>query len=601
VLAAAFGLQAGLFGIGFHRISFDESARSLMALNLSWANAFEPFIWPPFYKWFVGLVLKLWGDVFLVPRLLAGAAGLLAILALGAPVRPAVRRPPAEPAGRGVGRGLPAPADLQRRAPVGHLRLPVPIAAAGCVLAWLRRGSVPQLLLGCACVLGAETVRFEAGSFALALSVLVLHRWLIRRELSFAAAAAAAAILFAFPALWALNSYLWYGSLDNLGLTGRHYAANFGTGRLRALYLSPLGRNLALDIVWNPLMLGGLAALAWAAARDAVARAWALAFGVPLLLGTAVMVLSLSITMAAPWRTTGIWALLLLPFEALAIIRLADRLGTGRTRRGIALAALLAVALLPPAARSAVYVREGMLDRQTGGWRVERAAGLHAARELARSGGGDGKVLLDSAGNLEFLDVLTGSGDPKRFVLSHGTDPQVVANDFPLGGPPPPDRFGLARGGSDAALAAEGVRLLLVREPRFVAALDAADQWKRAREFGPWVLYRPRERSGLRRVWPASAARSARGRCRRGVTDWRGMSTQGGWWDDVGTRHLPPAPFSGRREASASGRPPLRALLSAGLSPPTGCPVAEGFRRARARHPPRNRSRSREACRYRRR
>lgn len=27
VLAAAFGLQAGLFGIGFHSISFDESAR----------------------------------------------------------------------------------------------------------------------------------------------------------------------------------------------------------------------------------------------------------------------------------------------------------------------------------------------------------------------------------------------------------------------------------------------------------------------------------------------------------------------------------------------------------------------------------------------
>ena len=505
VLAAAFGLQAGLFGIGFHRISFDESARSLMALNLSWANAFEPFIWPPFYKWFVGLVLKLWGDVFLVPRLLAGAAGLLAILAL-------VR----------LSDLLFGDRRLNLLAAVLAVAFPhrlvfsvVPlsdiyaylflIAAAGCVLAWLRRGSVPQLLLGCACVLGAETVRFEAGSFALALSVLVLHRWLIRRELGFAAAAAAAAILFAFPALWALNSYLWYGSLDNLGLTGRHYAANFGTGRLRALYLSPLGRNLALDIVWNPLMLGGLAALAWAAARDAVARAWALAFGVPLLLGTAVMVLSLSITMAAPWRTTGIWALLLLPFEALAIIRLADRLGTGRTRRGIALAALLAVALLPPAVRSAVYVREGMLDRQTGGWRVERAAGLHAARELARSGGGDGKVLLDSAGNLEFLDVLTGSGDPKRFVLSHGTDPQVVANDFPLGGPPPPDRFGLARGGSDAALAAEGVRLLLVREPRFVAALDAADQWKRAREFGPWVLYRPRERSGLRRVWPASA------------------------------------------------------------------------------------------------
>jgi hypothetical protein len=33
---------------------------------------------------------------------------------------------------------------------------------------------------------------------------------------------------------------------------------------------------------------------------------------------------------------------------------------------------------------------------------------------------------------------------------------------------------------------------LLVREPRFLAALDAVGRWERDRAFGPWVLYRPR-------------------------------------------------------------------------------------------------------------
>ncbi len=492
VLAAALALQLGLYGIGFHRVGFDESARSLMALDLSWANAVEPFVWPPFYKVFVGLFLKLWPDVFLVPRILVGAAGLLAILAL-------VRLSDLLFRDRRVNL---LTAALAVASPHWLVFSVVPmsdiyaylflIAAAGCVLAWLRRGSVPQLLLGCACVLGAETVRFEAGSFALALSVLVLHRWLVRRKLGFGAAAAAAALLFAFPAFWVVDSYLWYGSLENLSITSRQWVANFGTSRLLALYISPLGRNLALDLLWNPLMLGGLVALAWAAARDAAVRAWALAFGAPLFLTTVVIVLSLSVTMAAPWRTIGIWALLLLPFEALAIVRLATWLGErGRARRGVAVAVLLSVALLPPAARSAVYVHEGMLDRQTGGWRVEREAGLHAARELAGSGGG-GKALLDSAHGLDFLDVLVGSGDPKRFVLSHGTDPLVVAHDMPFGGPPPPDRFGLARGGSAEALAAEDICVLLVREPRFIAALDAAARWERAGAFGLWVLYRPR-------------------------------------------------------------------------------------------------------------
>ena len=242
-------------------------------------------------------------------------------------------------------------------------------------------------------------------------------------------------------------------------------------------------------------MLGGLFMLGSAAMRDAAARAWALAFGVPLLLSTAVMVLSLSITMAAPWRTIGIWALLLLPFEAVAIVRLVDwlRERSGRAPlRGVAVAALLAVALLPPAARSAVYVREGMLDRRTGGWRVERLAGLETVRELDRSGDGGGKALVDSAHDFEFLDVLAGSEDPKRFVLSHGTDPQVVANAMPFGGPAPPDRFGLARGGDAEALAAADIRLLLVRTPRLIAALDAGGRWERARDFAPWVLFRPR-------------------------------------------------------------------------------------------------------------
>ena len=496
VLAAALALQLGLFGVGFHRVAFDESARSLMALDLSWANALEPYIWPPFYKVFVGLFLKLWGDVFLVPRLLAGLAGLLAILALvrlsdllfGDRVANLLTAVLAVAFPHRLVFSVAPMSDIY-----GYLFL---LLAAGCVLAWLRRGSVPQLLLGCACLFGAQTVRFEAGFFALAVFLLLLHRWLRRREPGFGAVAAAAALLFAFPVFWIADTYHWYGSLESLGLTSKQYTATFGTSRTQALYLSPVGRNLALELLWNPLMLGGLAALAWTAARDAAARAWALAFGAPFFLIAAMMVLSLSIPMAAPWRTTGTWALLLLPFEAMAILRLAARLttplGARRAPRGIAVAALLAVALLPPAARSAVYVREGMTDGRTGQPRAERAAGLHAARELARSGG---KALVDSAGNLDFLDVLAGSGEPRRFVLSHGTDPQAVANGSALGFPPG-DRFGLARGGSAEALAAEDVRLLLVQEPRFLAALDAAGRWERERAFGPWVLYRPRAAGG---------------------------------------------------------------------------------------------------------
>jgi len=339
------------------------------------------------------------------------------------------------------------------------------------------------------------------------LFLLVLHRWLLRRELGFAVVAAAAALLFGFPLFWIADSLVWYGSLDNLAITGKQYTANFGTSRVQAMYLSPLGRNLALDIVWNPLMLAGLAMLARTVPRDAAARAWALAFGAPLFLITATMVVTLSLPMAAPWRTTGTWALLLLPFEAAAILH-AIGWFADRRARGLAAAALLAAALLPPAVRSGVYVREGMTDPQTRGPRAEREAGLDAVRRLDRAGGGT--ALVDSLGNLDFLDVLAGSGEPDRFVLSHGGDPLAVANDLPLGGVLPPDRFDLANGAARAATAPEDVRVLLVRTPRFIAALDAVPgRWERVGEFGAWVEYR--RTAGTSSAAGADPRRSAQG------------------------------------------------------------------------------------------
>src|SRR4051812_21311240 len=76
LLLAALTLQVCLLRAGVERLSSDESARSLLAHGLTWANALEPFIWPPFTKLLIGLALKLQDDVFLVPRLLSGLAGL---------------------------------------------------------------------------------------------------------------------------------------------------------------------------------------------------------------------------------------------------------------------------------------------------------------------------------------------------------------------------------------------------------------------------------------------------------------------------------------------------------------------------------------------
>ena len=81
-LLVALVAQVGLLSAGLFRITSDESARILTAWHMTRANALEPFLWPPFYKLFVGSALKLYPNIFLTPRILVDAAGLLSLLAL---------------------------------------------------------------------------------------------------------------------------------------------------------------------------------------------------------------------------------------------------------------------------------------------------------------------------------------------------------------------------------------------------------------------------------------------------------------------------------------------------------------------------------------
>lgn len=524
ILGAAFLLQAGLSSAGFHRISADEGARALMALGLSWENALQPWIWPPFYKLFVGLALKPYADPFVVPRLLASAAGILVLLALARLAHLLFQDRLVALVSAALAVVVPQRLVLSV-APLSDIYYFLfVLGAAACTLSWLRGDGgdgrrTGWLLAGCGLLMLAQTVRYEACVFAFVLGLMLLHRWAVRREISFGTLAACGVLLSAFPLLWAANSYAWYGSLSNLSVTRQQFEAIHGRDLGLALRLNPLGSPLLLDLAWNPALLLGAVALVRAAARDAALRAWVLAFGLPLPLVAALMVASLSIPLAAPWRITGTWVLLLTPFGGFALVRLAEwcvrRWASvpPASRRlvpavGSAVAAtvlLTGIAAVGPAARSALIVRSGMRDWEAGGvWRRDREAGLFVRDELARLGPGGGQALIDSHDNLEYLHVLVGSTVPDRFVLTQEADPQEVALHLPMRShyrregneamlaAYARDRFALDRGGSAADFARRDIRLVLAREPRFVAALDASPLVSRGPSFGAWVAYRVR-------------------------------------------------------------------------------------------------------------
>ncbi len=514
VVLAALLAQLGLFEAGLFRLTSDESARILTAWHMSWSNALEPFLWPPFYKLFVGSALKLFPSIFITPRALVCLAGLLSLLSLA-------RLATALFQDRRISLITVILAVL---APQRLLFSVVPlsdiyyflfvITAAACTAEWIRTQRTRALFLGCACVLLAESVRFEAGLFALFLEALLLYRGLLRRELPLPTLCGASFVLFIFPALWALNSYLWYGSLSNINVAAQQFIGEYGRNYAYAVKWSPL-RFFVQDMIWNPLTLPGLVALGWLSLRDGTIRLWTLLFGVPLLVFSLYTTVTFSIPTAATWRTSGVWTLMMLPFDAYVAMRIAIFLRDGARLPAATPALLLLLAVLPMGVRSLWYTHDGLRNNETLHAHQERALAGFLDRRLRTSPGT--AALIDSSTNLDYLDVLAFSRFPDRLLLTAQGDPVRIGFYEPMRAAYAghadvagmlSDRFGLDHGGAPQVLAANHVALLVVRNPAFVAGLDRNARLARVAAFNDWTVYEVKPVPPLAAAWPGSTPKT---------------------------------------------------------------------------------------------
>jgi hypothetical protein len=502
LLALAAALHVGLLASGHARLSNDESVRVLMALELSAANALEPWIWPPLHRILLGLLLKLHGDVTWVPALFTVGLALWVMAALVA-----LTRRITDDRRAWLVAGLLALVSpfrlLLGSVPMADiLMLALVVTGAERVLAWLQGRGPGALLAGCALVGLGTAVRYEAWFVAMTLGLTLAWRWWRTGRPGFATLAGAGVLLSAFPVFWVVDSWVWYGSLTNLAITPEQFQAITGEDAVRiSVLLNPLVQPLWQDLAYNPATPLGAAMLVVLARRDIAFRGFAAAFMTAFPLMGLTMLATTAISLAAPWRLVATWSLLLLPFGALALVRLAKTFAAWFGRRpALLLPALLVPALLLPAWRDAKLLRSAAFNWETNTWRHDAEAGRAAAALAAAAGG---RVVVDSLGNLDFLEVMVGSGRPDLFVTSADAPASGVALHVPMArvlrerGDPRTetylaDRFGLLEGGAPGALAARGIRAALVRDPGARAALDESPLAERVAAWPDWTLYRLR-------------------------------------------------------------------------------------------------------------
>ena len=403
-----------LFQQEFYSISADESAKALMANNLTWKGAIEPFVWPPAYKVLTGLALKVYDNLFITPRVIAFIFSLITLASLVFLAHRIFNDRLTTVIAAIVSVYIPH-RFIFSVIPMSEMYFNCFILLSSAFLiSWIKSNKDWQLTLTSIFLFLASTTRYEGCFFSLVLVLFLMYRFFVARQLPFKFFLTNVLILSAFPIFWIVNSWVLYGSLDNLSIT-KQQSEWYGLTYYQILRNNTLTR-LLIETCFTPIIFGFMA-LVWSSQRDRSIRLWFWLTFLPVLLISFSTISSKAAAVAAPWRLTGPWILVTVPFLAFSIKTFATSFSKNRVRP--ALVAVVVAVLLTFVLQSNFIVENRSFLKQ-----VELDAGVYLqSLDIEQK---DQRILIETE-SYSYLNILTTSNMPEYFVLSTGDDPQQIA------------------------------------------------------------------------------------------------------------------------------------------------------------------------------
>ncbi|MBB37259.1 MAG: hypothetical protein CME88_00015 [Hirschia sp.] len=487
-LLASLVLQVGLVKIGYWSSAADESARTLLAYDLTYANVLDPFIWPPLTKVVQGLALWVWNDLFWTPRIVSQITGLVSVVIL-ALLAQEITKSRAMSALTAILSVCFQHRLLFALAPMSEsIYNPLILLFFYFLLKILQIGQRRDLYLACTFLALAAATRYEAWFLSVPFGLTIAWTGLIKRQLKLTSVIWCALILSSFPIAWLGLAAFSESGVSSLFIT-RDQAIAMDAGWRTMVSNSHLVAFLR-DIVSTPLMFG-LIALVVAASQDMKIRYWAYAVLGSLVVVTIATFLTGSIAFAAPWRLGGVWSLLLLPFLASFIFWVIEQFQRTSTRNVVA-AALIMVTVSGFGLQSILRVRHTIWNPPFS--QNDLSAGRFLRGWLSSH---DGRILVESS-DYHFLNVIVASNTPERVSPTSGDDPQLVAlyigrseywrkTDQNIYAEYIAPNYGLDADIDVATLRDEGIKLILANSPDLKTALSNDLRFKKVVSEGEWV------------------------------------------------------------------------------------------------------------------
>lgn len=471
LLFAAF-LQYSAFNNGLYSKSADESVRTLSAYKLSKQGFTIPVsVWLPGYQLALGLGLKVWPDLLLMPRVLNNVLGLLTLAALGWLAWILFKNRWAVLLTLLLGAAF-GPRIVCSVVTFSEIFFAFLLLSGVAFFArWVDEPRPVWVLIGAGCTTLSAGVRYEGWLFVMGMGLMSLFIILKRREEGVRSRVALTVctclILGAIPAAWVLFLVVQKLGLFEVFMTsGRYFAGAAGGGTsLASMWKHGPFFQFFVQNLDSLNIFGVFGALAFGIFTPKL-RKWlylpVFAFVVLGLLALA----GIALPVHNYWRTSLVWSLLLIPFLAYWIIGQGKNLGQGRKYLVSAVCLVFASLFLFSFSRQAARMTKySNMDRP------DINAGKFIGSYMSRYPKDDRPLLFIEWAGWHFVHVMVASQCPDTFSSVHMLGRIVKRNRIEL-----------------AKLRSHRIGLLIIEVKTFYSRRYLFRQWKPAYMNARWVI-----------------------------------------------------------------------------------------------------------------
>ncbi len=483
--------QASMWKAGLYTVSADESARAIMAATITPATALDSFIWLPFYKIFVGIALKVYNDLFITPRAIAFFMGLATLASLGYLAKRLFNDQVLIIISLALGI-LVSHRVIFGAIPQSEMFYNFFIIMGFAFYAgWLDQFKTNDLLFGSAFFAIASLVRYEGWFISAFFGITLAFYYLFSNKIRFSQLLVNGIILSFFPLLILGFTWLKFNSIDSLFITSVQHEM-FGAVLIDRI-LHSHGYRFMHDVFTSPILLALIPIVTLSFSNYKI-RFWVIFFIGTLLVVTLVTILTGSVAYAAPWRLSGAWTLMLLPFLALFLKNLAFNLAASNKlgRLNILILPAMTIACM---ASFAIVTFDKIMTHRNVPTKSEFAVGSQMRQILNEK---NDNILL-VAESYSFLNLIVLANYPERIILNTGSDPlntglYVGYDDYWKKKDPQiyenhlAPKYDLLGGGDMAKFVNERISHIVTPNPAHRLALEKSGNASLIGDYGSWFI-----------------------------------------------------------------------------------------------------------------